>query len=377
MSPKPFSVQYTLQLITLLGATFGLVFWPEAGSEAVKEGLLLCSNVIIPSLFPFFILSSMVVELGLSHGLGRLFEGIMVPLFRVNGTCATALALGFVGGYPVGARTTVTLYQNGQCSEVEGARLLAFSNNSGPAFVLGVVGAGIFHSPTIGGLLYLAHVLGCLIVGMLFRFYKPSHPPTKSSPPSTLQATSFSKAFVHSVTSALTSTLHVCAFLLCFTVLIRLLSMAGVIDFLGAGVGLLLTPLGVPAHSAHGLVVGFIELASGVTSLAKVGEIKLPIIAFLLGWGGISVHCQVLAFLGESGLSLKTYFIGKFLHGVFSAIIIWLIAPWVPSPLTTVVPTFGFADYSVPIWVPCGIAICVWGILSRGRIIWIKTNGRG
>ncbi len=73
------------------------------------DGLALCGNVIIPSLFPFFVLSSLVVELGMSRYLGRLLQPVMAPLFRVNGACAAALALGFVGGYPVGARTAISL----------------------------------------------------------------------------------------------------------------------------------------------------------------------------------------------------------------------------------------------------------------------------
>ena len=89
-----------------------------------------------PLLFPFFVLSSLVVELGLSRYLGKLFQPVMAPLFRVNGACTSAVALGFVGGYPVGARTAIALYQSGQCSKTEAERLLAFCNNAGPALSL-------------------------------------------------------------------------------------------------------------------------------------------------------------------------------------------------------------------------------------------------
>ena len=95
----------------LLLAALALVVWPGESMSAMKDGLSLCGNVILPSLFPFFVLSSLVVELGMSRYLGRLFQPVMAPLFRVNGSCAAALALGFVGGYPVGARTAISLYQ--------------------------------------------------------------------------------------------------------------------------------------------------------------------------------------------------------------------------------------------------------------------------
>ena len=128
----------------LLVCAAALVLFPAQAAEAAKDGLLLCYNVIIPSLFPFFVLSTLVVELGLVSYLGRLLSPLMRPLFRVPGEGATALALGFVGGYPVGARTTLSLYEKGLCTKTEAERMLAFCNNSGPAFILGVVGIGIF-----------------------------------------------------------------------------------------------------------------------------------------------------------------------------------------------------------------------------------------
>ena len=70
----------------------GLVFVPEVCISAASVGVTLCAGVIIPSLFPFFVLSSLVVELGLAEYLGRLLEPVMRPLFHVSGACAAAFA---------------------------------------------------------------------------------------------------------------------------------------------------------------------------------------------------------------------------------------------------------------------------------------------
>ena len=132
--------------LALLCATLSLMLYPQDSMSAAREGLMLCYNVIIPSLFPFFVLSALVVDLGLAGYIGRALEGFMRPLFNVPGACASAFVLGFVGGYPVGARTALSLYQKGMCTKTEAERLLSFCNNSGPAFILGVVGAGVFAS---------------------------------------------------------------------------------------------------------------------------------------------------------------------------------------------------------------------------------------
>ena len=320
--------------IALLGGAAALVLWPELTMEAMRDGIRLCGNVILPSLFPFFVLSSLVVELGMSRYLGKLLEPIMVPLFRVNGSCAAALALGFVGGYPVGARTAIQLYENGQCSRTEAERLLAFCNNSGPAFIWGVVGAGVFGSGRLGLLLCLTHLLASLAVGVLFRFYRPGDRPRAKGRAPHFQTASFPAAFTRSVTGALQSTLHICAFILFFTVLLRVLARAGILDLLSRLLCALLSPLGLTRSWAERLLTGLLEVSSGVTSLTG-GSLsgRLSMAAFMLGWAGVSVHCQVLAFLGDSGLSMRTYVAGKLLHGGLSALLTAALVRLLPLEL--------------------------------------------
>ena len=249
--------------------------YPQESMEAARDGLSLCANVIVPSLFPFFALAALVVELGLSRYLGKLLEGVMAPLFRVNGACASALALGFVGGYPVGARTAIALYEKGQCSKTEAERLLAFCNNSGPAFIFGVVGAGVFASGKIGLLLYLIHLLASLCVGVLFRFYKPSQGPGRGRTARVqFEAVSFPAAFARSVTGSLTSCLNICAFVLLFTVVLRLLALSGALDLLAGGLCALLAPLGLTDVWARKLLTGFLEISSGVSSLTGEGTLS-------------------------------------------------------------------------------------------------------
>lgn len=318
----------------LILATGGLMLFPQECVAAAKTGLELCFNVIIPSLFPFFVLASLVVDLGLAGYLGRALEPVMRPLFRVNGSCATALALGFIGGYPVGARTAITLYQQGQCSRAEAQRLLAFCNNSGPAFILGVVGAGVFQSGKIGFLLYLTHMLASCLVGLVFRFYGPKEDARRANGP-TFQAKRFTAAFTQAVTGAMTSTLNICAFVLFFTVLLRLLTLTGLLPALASLLGDLLSPLGFTEDWATRLLTGLVELSSGVAGLTGSGHLagRAAMAAFMLGWAGVSIHCQTLTFLADSGLSPGTYFAGKLLHGGISAALVWGVARLFPQEL--------------------------------------------
>ncbi|MDD5938756.1 MAG: nucleoside recognition domain-containing protein [Clostridiales bacterium] len=319
------AVREILTGAALLCCALALVCWPREVSASVKSGLELCYNVIIPSLFPFFILTSLVISLGLAGYLGRLLEPVMRPLFLLGGSCAAVLALGFVGGYPVGARAALTLYESGQCSKTEAERLLAFCNNSGPAFILGVVGAGVFADSRVGVLLCLTHAAASICVGLLFRFYRWRDPASRSERvvrPIAVQR--FSAAFTSAVKDALQSILNICAFVVCFTVIIQLCFRSGILPALAGLLGEALAPLGFTPVWAERLLTGALEISSGVWSLAGEGSLsgRVSMAAFMLGWAGVSVHCQVLSFLGQSGLNVRTYIGGKFLHGLISAALI-------------------------------------------------------
>lgn len=368
--------------LALLAATAGLVAAPEQAIAGARDGLALCFNVIVPSLLPFFVLSSLVVDLGLAAYLGRALEGLMRPLFRVSGSCAAAVALGFIGGYPVGARTALQLYQQGLCSKTEAERLLAFCNNSGPAFILGVVGAGVFGDSRVGFLLYLTHALASLAVGLLFRFYGGSQRQRAAQPPrpKPIQTVTLPAAFTGAVARSLQSTLNICAFVVFFAVVLQLFSAYGVF----AALANLLSLAGFQPEWAQRLVAGLLELSSGVSSLRGTTQLagRVSMAAFMLGWAGLSVHCQVLSFLVDSGLSAKTYLAGKLCHGLAAAWLTWgltrlfpLSAP-VADYLADQAESIAALDFSTALAASSLAALAGWLILAAlCRGLWRNRCG--
>lgn len=361
-----FSLGVCLMLLSLL-------LFPDQSVTAAKDGVQLCLNVIVPSLFPFFVLSTLCVELGLIRALGSLAGPLMAPLFRVGGACAGAFLLGIVGGYPVGARTAIALYESGQCSRDEAERLMSFCNNSGPAFILGVVGAGIFSSSAAGLWLYGAHVAASILVGLLFRFYGKGTVTVSESSPAHSADISVSELFIRAVKDAFSSAMNICAFVIFFTVVIRLLFLTGIITRLASILVLLLGNLGLHQDMAESLLSGAIEMTSGVWSLrdmaASLGN-RLCMAAFILGWAGLSVHCQVLSFIGKSGLSTRTYFFGKLLHGIISAVLVFLLSRrlgWnhsVSAILAGQVTTIAHLSFGRALTISLGAALGLWILLS-------------
>ncbi len=315
--------------LSLLAAVAALILFPKESIGAASNGLTLCLNVIIPSLFPFFVLSTLIVQLGIARYFGRVLEPVMRPLFNVGGACSTAFVMGFIGGYPVGAKTVISLYESGSCSKVEAERLLSFCNNSGPAFILGVVGAGVFSSSAVGLLLYLTHTLASVCVGLIFRYWRKDKKKAGASRLPETAVRRFAPAFIDSVKSAFQTTINICGFVIFFTIFIKLLFLSGLLPLLASGIGAIFAPFGFDKAWAERLLTGFIELTSGVWTLqGAAGELSrsMAMAAFMLGWAGLSIHCQVLSFIGDSGLSVRTYIYGKTLQGIIAAFFAYIIS---------------------------------------------------
>ena len=236
----------------------------------------------------------------------------MRPLFGLSGTGAAALGLGLCGGYPVGARTTAALAESGALSREEGERLLAFCNNAGPGFLLGICGGAVFSSPRAGAALYLIHTASALFTGMLLTRRLP---PLRAEP---LQAAkqrrdvSLAAAFPAAVQGALAGILNVCAFVVVFQVFTRLLLCALSTSF--------------RASLPCALLIGFFELTSGVMALPNTRGGFLACAA-LLAWGGLSVHCQTLGVLSASPLRGKLYLRGKAVQTLISLILAFPALP--------------------------------------------------
>lgn len=128
----------------LIGFTVCLVIFSNENLSATKNGLLLWANSVVPALLPFFIATELLGHTSVVSSIGKLLNKYMRPIFNVPGIGAYALIMGIISGYPVGAKIVTDFRKNGQCSKAEAERLLAFTNNSGPLFIIGTVGIAMF-----------------------------------------------------------------------------------------------------------------------------------------------------------------------------------------------------------------------------------------
>jgi sporulation integral membrane protein YlbJ len=295
-----------------------LLLRAEEAREGAFSGLLLCARVIIPSLFPFFVAAGFISRLGFPEYLGRIAAPFMSRLFGVSGEGAAAFVLGLTGGYPLGAATVADLYREKKIKKEEAEHLLAFCNNSGPAFIVGAAGVGVFGSAATGLLLYLTHILAAAGVGVLTSPAKRGGPRDRSRPRIQLKTSSLPKAFADGVRSGVTALLTISGFVVFFSAIVSVLDGLGVFGTLA---GSLAVRTGAELSWTRALLTGLMEIGGGIGALEglSASPVNLALAAFLLGWGGLSVQCQALGVLGGTELSAHLHLAGKLLHGLLSA----------------------------------------------------------
>ncbi len=290
--------------LLLLGLMVVLLWQNGVVGQAVRQGLLLCGRSVIPSLFPFFVTVSFAVACGFFAFLRQL--GIPQS--------AAVFLLGIVGGYPVGGRTVGELYRSGGISKERAETLLTYCNNAGPSFILSIAGAGVFGSQRIGWALYGIHVTAAVLAGWLLgafgesrgggntdtkrRFIAPIKP--VNVPIEGGNAPFLPAIFVDVTRNAAFAMVNICGFVIFFLAVMALIRQAW--------------------PNVPPVVLGLLELTGGITSL-KNDAAGFCMAAALLGWGGVSVHCQTAAVLEDTGLSLKRYLLAKALQAVVSALL--------------------------------------------------------
>ena len=330
------------KVITILFIFFliSLILFSNNTIIAAKEGLLLWANCVVPAVFPFCIAVELLNYTELAHILGRLLNKLMRPLFNVPGIASYALIMGIISSSPIGATITYDLYENNLITKNEAERLLAFTNNTGPLFIVGTTGTLLFGSKLIGYLLLLTHILACLTVGIILgvtsriknenkeiydkNYYKNSIRANSND------LSDLGVILSLSIKKSIALILQIGGFVVLFSVIISILNESNVFIIIGN----MLEKFYIPKEFTKSLLTGMLELTSGVNIIARLqtSNLSLNIIlcSFLLGFCSFSVMLQVKSVVSKSNLSIKTYVNGKLLHGLIAMLYTVILIRYMP-----------------------------------------------
>lgn len=273
--------------------------------SSVRSALDIGINTLMPSLFPFFVISDMAVKLT-GSGKGR-FARIFSKLFRLPKEAYGAFICGILSGYPVGASGVYTLYKNNILTKEEAERMLCFSNNSGPLFVICAIGCGMLGSVKAGIMLYAVHITSAVIIGILCAATdnRHSHNHLRKRMADGLcrlpnPAESIEKGFMQCI--------RVIGFVIFFSVITDMILFFAV-------------RIGLDTNSTFSAIaMCIIEITNGISRVCIDFEPEnaMCIASFACSFSGIGVLMQT-ALVTENRLSLKRYAAYKLISGLISA----------------------------------------------------------
>lgn len=297
--------RYLPALIVLCAAIL-LLTRAEAAEEAAIRALKLCATVLIPSLFPYMVISGLIVSTGAAQVMGRPLSPLCGKLFRLPGEAAGAMLLGALCGFPIGGQAACRLYEDGRLTRPQTERLIAIANNTGPAFVIEVVGAHYWGSRGLGLTVYLAQILSAALIGAVYARLRPDpqvlH--TSAAPPRPVRRKDLLTKLSESVANSAVSVLTVCGFVVFFAVFLSLLARL-LTDW---GAEWLLPFLGAAA-----------EFTSGTAFAADTGDICGAFLTgFAVGWSGLSVFAQCKVFTAPLSIRLLPAALCKAAQGLLT-----------------------------------------------------------
>ncbi len=299
-------------VLAVLAAALLLFRDARSASEAVSRGLRLCAETMIPSLFPFMVVSELIVRTGAGRVLSALFSPLLRPLFGLSDRGVCALVMGWLCGFPVGAKTAADYYCRGEMNARELNHVLCFCNVPSSAYLVGAVGVSLFGSAAVGYALLGTALASAAVIGVMLRFVLPRRVYVTNSVNADHTDPVGSSLLPSAVASAAGSMLNVCATVVLFSALIGTLTAC-------------LAPPGMN-EAASAMIYGLFELSTGINGAAEVSNVHTAILlcAGMVGWGGLSVHCQIMAVCDNCPLSLSMFWCSRVLGALLTCGGMWL-----------------------------------------------------
>ena len=290
-------------------------------ANEISSALSVCGEVLIPSIFPFMMLSSFTIKSGVFSSINRFVAPFMKKIFGLTGECFSCLFFGFIGGYPVGASIVAELYEQKKITEKDAKHIMAFCVNAGPAFVVTAAGEMILGSKIAGMVMLISVCFASVFTGIVFSFFKRK---TECESKIISEKNNLSQALVDSAFTSSKGIISVCTWVLMFS------AISGIVKSFIKNETILLVYL------------AFSEVTTGIESAAKLGGI--PLVSAVISFGGICVMCQLLPVIKKCGVKAYEYLAFRIVNAVlsfFTAKIILLFAH---------VPINVFADIETQLW---------------------------
>lgn len=287
--------------LSALVVCVSILIFSDSCSKGALNGISLCLNVLVPSLFPFMAASSFIVKSGLAQKIGKPLGKITKTLFGLSGSFAPVILLSVLGGFPVGAKGISELARSGAVTQKEAQKAALFSVCAGPGFIINFVGQSLYNSKTVGLIILCSQIASVILLGIIINLFDKSKGENCRCVKDSDMHCSFGTAVVDSALDSSKGILGICAFVILFSAFIEIIGQI------------------ISDNSAENMLCCLLEVCSAVNRLSQNCTIEMT--AFAIGFGGLCVHFQIFSALGELTVNKFLFFCTRIVQGVITALL--------------------------------------------------------
>jgi len=281
--------------------------------DAGRRGFSLFTSSVLPVLFPFFFITSFMIESGIFSKSPRFISKAMQRIYKVDGKVAPVFILGLVAGYPTSARMLSELVNQGEISKQDAIRASTFTSITSPIFIIATVGASLYSDVRFGVLVFAAIAIGALINGFLYRSIKFKTTDTTVNLDNKAEQKSTSDALMSSLQSSIQAIMMVGGLVVLFFIL-------------GSQIDTILNL----SHIADIVLSSILEMTRGIFLASSYPNLTtmlhLVMATAILSFGGLCIGMQGFLFFKKFGMPFWFYLLYKFSHMILSIGIVMLLA---------------------------------------------------
>ena len=311
-----FSINKKLILIMIVCILLGaIIINPATYITSCLNGIIVWATVVLPALLPFMFFTKTLTELGVAEILATKFK-LFPKIFKVPSVAVYVFVLSILSGYPVGAKIVADLYESGNITKEEAYKITTFTSNSGPMFILGSVGIGMFANKKLGIIILISHILGALINGLIYRNHKEKNL-EKNKKIIVKNNLSLGELMWNTVNSVLI----IGGFIALFFVIIEILNNLHIFPPIS---NLFSSIFNCNSNIFNAIFNGIFEITRGCLDISKLGLNEFfsgLLCTFIISFGGLATAMQAFVFLKKFDMRFSFFIKQKITHAIFASII--------------------------------------------------------
>jgi len=307
-------------LQVLISLTISFIVFPSEIILSVNSAIKVWKDNLLPVAFPFFLISELLINYGFIELFSELSKNVMGYFFHLKGECSFVIIGSILSGFPSSSKYINTLLENNQITIKDATYLLKFNHFPNPLFVIATIGTILLKNKKLGTIILYSIIISNFIIALIFRpkQYKYKHEKisikkaiTDMNKKRTNNHSSFSELLANAIINSFNTLILLLGIIISFFILTSILKKV----------------FNLPV-TIFSLISGILEMTQGINNISLLNlslKVKAIIITFLISFGGLSIHMQVMSILSKTQIKYIPYLISRILHAVISSVITYIL----------------------------------------------------